>query len=149
AEIGPKDTALFHHGISALLDILAEVGIGRLRRRLQAIAFNIEQPAVEGTAQAPILQAPECKIRPAMWTVPVHEATAAFFVTEQNEILAKKPNWPDGSWAFEFINQGSRLPIFPHQLASGGGRADPCDQIILLLAHHGCEFLLKSRMQVQ
>src|SRR5690606_22612895 len=59
AEIGPKDTALFHHWISALLDILAEVGIGRLRRRLQAIAFNIEQPAVEGTAQAAILEAPE------------------------------------------------------------------------------------------
>src|SRR5690606_40629632 len=89
-EIRPEDTTLFHDGISTLLDILAKVRVGRLRRRLQAIAFNIEQPAVKGAAQAAILQTPECKIRPAMGTVPIHEAIAAFFVTEQYEILDRK-----------------------------------------------------------
>src|SRR6202035_5491585 len=54
AEIRPEDAALLDHGIGALLDALAQLRILRLGRRLQALARGVEQPAMEGAAQAPV-----------------------------------------------------------------------------------------------
>ena len=38
AEIGPQNSALLNHGVSALRDVLAQRRVLRLRRRFQALA---------------------------------------------------------------------------------------------------------------
>src|SRR5450631_2807820 len=52
AKIRPEDAALLDHGIGALFDALAEVRVLWLRRRLDALAGRVEQPAMERAAQA-------------------------------------------------------------------------------------------------
>src|SRR5664279_4819735 len=66
AEIGPEDAALLDHGVAALLDALAELRALRLRRRFQALARRVEQPAMERAAQPAVFQPAERKVGAAM-----------------------------------------------------------------------------------
>jgi hypothetical protein len=141
AEIGPQDAALLHDGISALLDVLAEHRADRLSRRLKAISLHIEQPAVKRTAQTTILKPAERKVRAAMRAIAVHQAITALLVTEQDEVFTKQSHRANRTRAFEFIDQRRGLPIHPHQLAARIGAPGAGDQIVLLLAHHGCVVL--------
>src|SRR5512142_1551301 len=70
AEIRPEDAALLHHRIGALPDALAELRVLRLGWRLQALAGRVEQPAVEGAAQAAVFQPPEGEIGATMRAMP-------------------------------------------------------------------------------
>ena len=49
-QIGEQDAALLDHRIGFLLDVGAEIAVVGLGRRLQALAVNVEQPAVKGAA---------------------------------------------------------------------------------------------------
>ena len=99
AEIGPEDAALLDHGIGALPDVLAELRVLRLGRRLEALAGGVEQPAVEGAAQAAILQPAEGEIGAAMRAVAIDQAVAAALVAEQHEVLAEQLDRPDRALA--------------------------------------------------
>src|SRR5262249_10094229 len=65
-EIGEQDAAPLDHGIGLLLDVGAEVRAVGLSRRLQALAADVEQPAMEGAAQPVALQPAVCQIGAAM-----------------------------------------------------------------------------------
>src|SRR6188474_1377619 len=56
AKPSPENAALLDHGIGALGDVPAQWRILRLGRRLQALSRDVEQPAMEGAAQAAIFQ---------------------------------------------------------------------------------------------
>ena len=90
AEVGPEDAALLDHGIGALPDALAQVGVLRLGRRLQALAGDIEQPAMEGAAQPAIFESAEGEVGAAMRAVAVDQAVAALLVAKQHEIFAEQ-----------------------------------------------------------
>src|SRR5690606_20274931 len=98
AQIGPEDAALLHYRIGALLDVLAEVGIGRFCRGFQAIAVHVEQPAVERAAQAAVLQPPEGKVCAAVRAIAIDETVAALLVTEEHEVFTQQPHRPDRPW---------------------------------------------------
>src|SRR5262245_45636570 len=82
AEIGPEDAGLLDDGIRALFDALAELRANRLRRRLDALAGRIEQPAVKGAAQPAMLESAEGKIGATMRAVAIDQAVAALLVAE-------------------------------------------------------------------
>ncbi len=63
------------------------VGLGR---RFQALPVDVEQPAMEGAAQAAVLQPPEGEIGAAMRAMPLEQAVAALVVLEQHEVLAEQ-----------------------------------------------------------
>src|SRR6185503_13946676 len=94
AEISPEDAALLDHGIGALPDALAQLGVLRLSRRFQALAGYIEQPAMEGAAQPDIFQAAEGKVGAAMRAVAVNQAVAALLVAKQHQVFAEQFDRP-------------------------------------------------------
>src|SRR5262245_41488379 len=71
AEIGPKNAGLLDDGVGALLDALAELRAHRLRRRLDALAGRVEQPAMKRAAQPAMLEPSEGKISAAMRAVAI------------------------------------------------------------------------------
>ena len=75
--IGEQDAALLDHRIGLLPDVGAEVGAVRLGRRLQAFAVDVEQPAVEGAAQAAVLQPAIGEIGAAVRAAAADQAVAA------------------------------------------------------------------------
>src|ERR1700722_18354594 len=82
AQISPENAALLHDRIGALLDALAEFGIRRFGRRLQALAGRIEQPAVEGAAQAAMLKPAESEVGAAMRAVTFDQAVTPRLVAK-------------------------------------------------------------------
>ena len=141
AHIGEQDAALLHHRIGLLPDVGAQVAALRLGRRLQALAVDVEQPAVEGAAQAAVLQPAIGEIGAAVRAGAVEQAVAALLVAEQHEVLAQQPDRLDRPvGAGELIDQRRRLPVAAHQRAGGRARPDAGDEIVLFLAEHGGSF---------
>ena len=137
AHIGEQDAVLLHHRIGLLADAVAHAAAFRLRRRLQALAADVEQPAVEGAAQAAVLQPAEREIGAAMRAGAADQAVAPLAVLEDHEVLAEQPHRLDRPVAGELVDQRRRLPIAPHQRAGGRAGADAGDEIVLFLAEHG------------
>src|SRR5258707_3314441 len=87
AQVGEKDSALLDHGVRALPDVLAQAAAFGLGRRLQASAADIEQPAMEGAAQAAVLQPAIREIRTAVRAMAIGKTVPAFLVTKPTKIL--------------------------------------------------------------
>ncbi len=136
AEISPQDAALLDHRIGFLFDVGAEIAAVRLGRRLQALAGDIEQPAVEGTAQAAVLKPPIGQIGAAMRAVPADQPVAALVVLEDDKVLAEEPHRLDRAVAGKLVDQRRRLPIAPQQRARGRARIGASDKIVLFGAEH-------------
>src|SRR5262249_49373707 len=54
-EIGEQDAVLFHDRIRLLRDVGAEIAVVRFGRSFEALAVDIEQPAVKRATQAAVL----------------------------------------------------------------------------------------------
>ncbi len=117
----------------------------RLGRRLQALARRVEQPAVEGAAQAAVFQPAEGEIGAAMRAMPLDQAVAALLVAKQHQILAEQFDRPDRARPGQFVDQRRRLPVHPHQFPARVLRPGAGDQVVLFLAHHGGVPLLAAR----
>ena len=135
AEIGEDDAVLHHHGIGALAHPLAEHAALGLGRRLEALAVDIEQPAMEQAAQAAILQPAVGEIGAAMRAVAVEQAVTATLVAEQHEILAQHADRLGRPRTVELLGQRHRMPIVAHQRAAPGAGPDAGDQLVLLGSH--------------
>ena len=145
AHIGEQDAALLDHRIGLLADIGVHPAALRLGRRLQASALDVEQPAVEGAAQAAVLQPAEGEVGAAMRAGALHQPVAASVVAEQHQALAEQANRLDRTVAGKLVDQRRRLPIAPHQVAGRRARAGPGDQVVLLCAQHArCPFVVDA-----
>ena len=80
---------------------------------------DVEQPAMEGAAQAAILQPAEGEVGAAMRAVAVDQAVAAFLVAEQHQIFAEQFDRAHRPRSLQLVDQRRRLPVHPHQLAAG------------------------------
>src|SRR5215467_8415129 len=76
-EISEQDAALLHHRIGGLADVGTQAAPFRLGRRFQALAADVEQPAMERAAQPAMLEPPEREISAAVRTSTLEEAIAA------------------------------------------------------------------------
>ena len=119
AEIGPEDAALLDHGIGALLDALAELRALWFGRRLEALAGGVEQPAMEGAAQAAIFQPAEGEVGAAMRAMAIDQAVAALFVAKQHQVFAEQFDRPHRARPLQLVDQRRRLPVHPHQFPAG------------------------------
>src|SRR5262249_27101145 len=107
----------------------------------------IEQPAVEWTAQAAVLEPPVGKIGAAMRTFAFDQPVAAALVAEQHQVLAQQADRLDRPVARELVDQRGRVPIVPHQSACGRTRAGAGDKVVLLGAQHAGILFLVRRMR--
>ena len=136
AEIGEDDAVLHDDRIAALAHPLAEHAALGFGRRLQALAVDVEQPAVEQAAQAAIFEAAEGEVGAAVRAVAVEQPVPAALVAEQHEILAEHAHRLGRPLGGQFVGQGHGMPVMPHQGAALGARPDAGDQLVLLGAHH-------------
>ena len=137
AQIGEQDAVLLDHRIGLLLDVGAHPAALRLGRRLEALAGDVEQPAVERAAQAAVFEPPIGEIGAAMRTAALDQAVAALAVAEHHEVLAEQAHRLDRPVAGELVDQRRRLPVAAHQGACGRAGSGPGDQVVLLGAQHG------------
>src|SRR5919201_5159974 len=89
-QIGEQNAALLHHRIRLVPDVgthAASLGFGRC---LQALPRHVEQPAVEGAAQAAVLEAAEGEVGAPVRTGARDPAVAALIVAEDDEIFAEQ-----------------------------------------------------------
>ena len=128
---------LHHDRIGALAHALAEHAALGLGRRFQALAVDVEQPAMEQAAQAAILQAAIGEVGAAMRAVAVEQAVAAALVAEQHEVLAEHAHRLGRPLLGKLVGERHRMPVMPHQRAAFGARPDAGDQLVLLGTHHG------------
>ena len=136
AHIGEQDPASLHHRVGLLPDIGAHPAARGLGRRLQALAGDVEQPAVEGAAQPVLLQPSEGEIGAAVRAGARQQAVTALAVAEQHQAFAKQANRLDRPVAGQFVDQRRGLPVAPHQLAGGRAGAGTGNEIILFGAQH-------------
>src|SRR5215212_4820557 len=83
AQIGPEDAALLQHGIGALFDVLAELRLFWLGRRLQALARRIVEPAMKGATKAAVFKPAKGKVGAAVRAMPLDQAVASLLVPKQ------------------------------------------------------------------
>ena len=81
------------------------------------LPVHVEQPAVEGAAQAAVFQPAVSEVRPAMRAAAADQAVAALLVLEHHQVFAEQPQRFDRPVAGKFVDQRRRLPIAPHQRA--------------------------------
>ena len=136
AHIGKQDAAALHHRIGFLTDIGAEIGAFRLGRRFKAFAVDVEQPAVERTAQSAAFKTAERQIGAAMRTGAADETIAALAVAEDDQIFAEQPDRLDRPRSIQFLHQRGGLPVAAHQIAGGRAGTDAGDLLVLFLAEH-------------
>src|SRR6267378_2390589 len=137
AEPGPENSALLDHRIRALRDVLAQRRILGFSRGFKALAGDVEQPAMEGAAQAAVLETAKCEVGATMRAMALDQAVTALFVAKQHQILAKQFDGFDRARARQFVHQRRRLPVHPHQFPARVVRPGPGHQVVLFLAHHG------------
>ena len=135
-EIRKQDAALFDDRVGSLFDVGAQIAVVGLRRRLQALAVDVEQPAVKGAAQPAVFQPPVGQVGAAMRTMTADQPVTALVVLEGDEILTQEPDRLYRTVAGEFIHERGRLPVMPHQGAGRGARSGTGDEIVLFRAQH-------------
>ena len=115
--------------IGPLEDLAPDGASGRLARRLQDGAVDVEVPAVVAAPDAALLDAPVLQRRPPVGAVAVQQSDAATAVPEHHEVLAEDAHG-DREVA-ELRGHGHRQPEPPHVLAAGGLRADVGQLVVL------------------
>jgi hypothetical protein len=136
ADVREHHAGLLDHRVGRLLDAAAQLAGGGLGRGLQAVALGVEQPAVEGAADAAVFQPAEGEVGAAVRAVAVEHAELAALVAEQDEVLPHELHRLDRARAGQLVGQGHRLPVAAQQLAGGGVGSDAGDEIVLLCADH-------------
>src|SRR5262249_29169833 len=136
SQIAKQTSAALDHRIGLVPDIAAQVAVLRLRRRLQALALDIEEPAVEGATQTAVFETSIGKIGAAMWTGPAEEPVASLLVAEDHELFPEKLHCLERPITAQFVDQGCRLPIAPQRLSCWLIGANAGDTIILFAAEH-------------
>src|SRR5262245_24180223 len=82
SEIGEQDSVLLHHRIRLLPDVGAEIAVVRFGRRFEALAVDVEQPAVKCAAQAAVLEPAVCEVSAAVRATAGDQSVTAALVPE-------------------------------------------------------------------
>src|SRR5262249_33924075 len=123
--------------VRGLSDVPAQRARHRLGGRLQAAPGDVEQPAMEGAAQAPGFAPTEGKVGAAGRAMTGGHAKTAPVVLGRNENLAQQTPGFDRTRTVELIDERGRLPVAAHESAAGRARTYAGDEIVVLGAHHG------------
>jgi hypothetical protein len=136
AHVAPHKAAGFAGRIGLVLEALEQRAVGRLRRHLDDVAFDVEFPAVIEAAQAAFLVAREHQRGAAVRAEFVEHADAAFGVTEDDEAFAKQAHADRRAVRFgNLLGQAGGDPVPPHDLAHRGVAFDAAEQVVFFGAH--------------
>ena len=142
AEIGPDQPAQLDGRIGGEVDVLLELVLRRLVELIDAIAFDVEFPAVIDAAQPAFLVAPEEQRDAAMRAEFVDQTDAALAVAERDEVLAEQPDAHRRAVGLgDLRRQAGGDPIPPHRIAHRRPGPDAGDQFVFLRWQHR-DFLL-------
>jgi hypothetical protein len=135
AEIREEDAAFLYQRIRARTDVLVHATSGRLGRCLQALAGDIEEPAVKRAAQPAVLQPAVGEIGTAVRAMAI-EQTVAVLVLEHHKVLPEQAHRLHRPLGVELIDECRGLPVIAQQLARRRSGADARHQFVLLGADH-------------
>ena len=118
------------------MDRVFQLAVGRFARRLEAIAVDIEFPAVINAAQTAVLVATEEQRRAPMRAIGIHQPDAAIGIAKRDQILGHQPNSHRRAVAVgEFGREQRRLPESSQHFAGGLAAADPHETFVLFWRH--------------
>src|ERR1041385_6595386 len=131
SEVSPNEVEMLLNRIGGLLDGAVEVAAGGLRRTLEAVAFDIVEPAVIRAGDAALFDAAVGKRGAAVRAAVGEQPEAAAFRTEKHQVLAEDANELRRLFRRELCRRGGRKPVAAQGRArdrnttlfrSGGGR---------------------------
>ena len=136
--IGPDEAAerLARIGLDLDLLFVAQLGMREiLERHLDAIALQVERPAVIGAAQAAILGNAVFERHAAMRASVVDEAVFPLLGAEQGQVFAEEAHLLHGLFG-QLALGTDHLPIATQQMAHRRVRADLGQTLVLCLCRH-------------
>src|SRR6266576_6037979 len=146
AEIGPDEAAELDRRIGGDVDVLFELVLRRLVELVEAMAFDVELPAVIDAPETAFLVASEEQGHPAMRAEFVDQADPAITVAERDEILAEQFDADRRTVRLgDLRRQAGGDPIPPHRLSHRRPGADAGDQFVFLRWQHR-RFLLAGSL---
>src|SRR5689334_16527696 len=145
AEMREQDAVLLHHRIRLLPDVGAKIAVLGFGRSFEALAVDIEQPAVKCAAQAAVLEPSVCEISAAVRATACDQSVTAALVPEDDKVFTQQTHRFDRTIAGQFIDQCRRLPIAPQQASRRCAGTGPGNEIVLLDAQHGRLSLLRKQ----
>ena len=123
AHVDPHDAGALHHLVGLGLHLLLEAR-RRQARHVDAVARNVELPAVIDAANALFLVAPEEQRCAAMRTAVIHHADPAGAIAKRDEFLAEQHQANRRTIAHKLGRHQRRDPVAAHQIAHHGACAD-------------------------
>ena len=123
AHVDPDDAGALHDLVGLGLDLLLEAR-RRQARHVDAVAGDVELPAVVDAADAAFLVAAEEQRRAAVRAAVVHDADAAGAVAKRDQLLAEQHQAHGRAVALELGGHGGGDPVAAHQLAHRRAWAD-------------------------
>ena len=103
-----------------------------------ALAGPVEMPAMKRAAQAVVLAPAMTQISAAMRAMTPDQAELTFIVAKQHQVFAQQAHRHDRARAFEFIAQGSGLPVLPHQFSARRAGTGLGDEVVYVFRQHRC-----------
>ncbi len=113
-EIGEQQTGQLLNGIRLQACLLHEWAVGALIRLLDAIAVNVEFPAVIGASQAILFGKSVIQGGVTVRATFRQEAEPALTVAEQHQVFAQEPDLLDRIVCVDFLCAGHRHPVPTH-----------------------------------
>ena len=123
AHVGPDEARALDHLVGLGLDAVLEVLRRRHVRHVDAVAFDVELPAVIDAAQAAFLVAAEEQRGAAVRAAMLHDADPAVGVAEGDQLLAEQHQPHRLAVGLELRRETGGNPVFAHQVAHRRARA--------------------------
>src|SRR5256714_3001955 len=137
AEIGPDEATELDRRIGSDVDVLLELVLRRLIELVEAIAFDVELPAVIDAPETTFLVASEEQRHPAMRAEFVDQTDPAVAVAERDEILAEQSDAGRRTVRLgDLRRQAGGGPKTPHRPAHPRPGADAGGQFVFLRWQH-------------
>jgi hypothetical protein len=123
AHVDPDHTGPLDRPVGVCLDLLLEIR-RRHARHVQAVAGDVEFPAVIDAAQSAFLVASEKQRGAAMRAAVIHHADMALAVAEGDELFAEQHQTDRGTVGNELGRHQCGDPVTAHQFAHDSTGAD-------------------------
>src|SRR5262249_2180345 len=137
AHIGPDQAVALEHLVALGLDLLRKGVVRRHVRHVEAIAVDVELPAVIGAAQPLVLVAAEEQRGAAVRAAVIEDADPAGAVAKGHELLAEQKEPHRVAARLELARLRGGNPVFAHHVADQRPGTDPGQDFTLGSPRHG------------
>ncbi len=138
AHVRPEDAAALPDGVRPQLDLVPEVAVRGLGRHVDALAVDVELPAVVGAAEAHLLVAPEEEVRVAVRAETVDQSDLPDAVPERDEPLTQQGDTDGHAVGFgDVFGEKERDPVAAHQRAHLRSGTDAGQPFVIQCTQHG------------